>query len=347
MTTARPHAEIIELQYLRAIAVLMVVVGHLHQAGERFFGASLFGPAGYTGFAGVDVFFVISGFIIHTLYRDAERPSASYLLKRLNRIFPLYWVFTALAVLGYLVMGDGLTRGLSELDWVSSLTLLPTGQPPLLLVGWTLTHELYFYLVYAIALFIPGRWRWLGGLAWAALTVLVMTPLLQPQSPWLQLALSPFNLLFLAGIILVELRERLVRMPWSMAALAAIGALIAISWTGMSGLDGMENKTHRVLAFLGLAVGMVAALLAWQPRWPSLLARIGDWSYAIYLGHLLVIGVLARLIAQFMATGLPGMIVLYGLGFGGSIVMGLIVHRLVEQPLLARGKALIARAIDR
>ncbi|WP_323763182.1 acyltransferase [Maricaulis sp.] len=347
MPNARPHAEIVEVQYLRAIAVMMVVVGHLHQAGIRFMDTDILGPAGYLGFAGVDVFFVISGFIIHTLYRTATKPTASYALKRLNRIFPLYWLFTGLSLLGYVVFGDTLSRDLDQLDWLASLTLLPTGQPPLLLVGWTLTHELYFYLVYGLALFLPPRLRLVAAALWATLTVLAMTGLVETNSPSSALALSGFNLQFLAGIVLAEFRDRLPGLRWPALAALATGSGIALAWTIRQGLDGMAAADVRVAAFFVLAVGLVWTVLAWQPRWPSLVTSIGDWSYAIYLGHLLAIGVLARLLAAGLPDGMVGTLVLYVTGLAASVLLGLVVHRFIETPQLNAGKQWIRRHFSR
>ena len=343
MPTARPSAEIVELQYLRAIAVLLVVIGHLHQAGMRLLGTDMLGPVGYLGYAGVDVFFVISGFIIHTLYHTATRPSPGYALKRLNRIFPLYWLFTGLSVLGYLILGESLTRDLDDMDWLASLTLLPTGQPPLLLVGWTLTHELYFYVVYGLVLFLPPRWRQLVAALWAVLTVLAMTGVVDTGSPWSALVLSGFNLQFLAGIVLAEVREQLPRTRWPALVTLAIGTCLALAWTFRHGLDGLADADFRVAAFSVMAVGLVWAVLAWQPHWPKLLASIGDWSYAIYLGHLLVIGVIARVLAGILPHGLVGTLVLFATGMVASTALGLIVYRFVETPLLNVGKNAIRR----
>ena len=343
MPTVRPHAEIIELQYLRAIAVLMVVIGHLHQAGNRFLGADGLGPAGFTGFAGVDVFFVISGFIIHTLYRDAKGPTLAFALKRLNRIFPLYWIFTALTFAGIIALADRITLSDRSIDWLTTLTLFPSGHPPLLLVGWTLIHELYFYLAYGLALFLPRRWRIGAAAVWATLTVMAIGEVIQPDQPWAVLALSGFNLQFLAGVILAEFRDQLPRLRGAASLVALFGLALAIGWTSAFGIDGLSHADTRAIIFVPLAIGMVWAVLAWRPRWPKALAAIGDWSYAIYLGHLLVISVLARLLPELIPGVLPGLLVLYATGLGASILLGALTHRLVEQPLLVAGKALIAR----
>ena len=153
MPTHRPTLH--EVQHLRAIAVLLVVLAHLHQSEARFFPQALLGDYAFAGFAGVDIFFVISGFIIHYLYRHRDRISARFFLDRINRIYPLYWLFTGLALTGYWVMGGALSATPGEIDIAGSLALIPLGHPPVLLVGWTLTHELWFYLVYGLCLGLP------------------------------------------------------------------------------------------------------------------------------------------------------------------------------------------------
>lgn len=120
------HGQIVGIQHLRMVAVLLVVIAHVHQADARFFPGPLMDQTAYFGFAGVDIFFVVSGFIIHHLYRRHAGFDARYFLKRINRIFPLYWIFTALALIGYLAVGDSLTRSTAELNILASLTLIPT-----------------------------------------------------------------------------------------------------------------------------------------------------------------------------------------------------------------------------
>ena len=217
------HTTIVEIQHLRMVAVLLVVLAHIHQADARFLTTTLLDQTAYFGFAGVDVFFVLSGFIIHHLYRDYRGLDVRYFLKRLNRIFPLYWIFTGLTLAGYLVFAGSLTRSFAELDLIASLTLTPHHDLPILLVGWTLTHELYFYALFGLALALPPVWRVRAAGLWAAATIAATVLMPRDVSPWLSVAFSPFNLLFLSGIALSVLRDRLPAWRWPLTVVARAG----------------------------------------------------------------------------------------------------------------------------
>lgn len=343
MTDTGAHRKIPEIQYLRMIAVLLVVLAHLHQANARFFDTPLLGDFAFAGFSGVDIFFVVSGFIIHHLYAHKPAPGWRYYINRLNRILPLYWVFTALAVAGYWVMGDSLTQDLADLDFWSSIFLLPTGAPPILVVGWTLTHELYFYLAFGVMMLLPAGLRgWAAGV-WGGVSLAVALQSGPHLSPWLSLVFSPFNLLFLAGTFLSANYRHLAGLRWPILAVAIAGASLALFWTQIEGLPGIADQTVRVAIFLPFAAGLSASLLAWSPRWPDLAARIGDWSYSIYLSHIMVIGVLARLIAAQLGTHAWAGSLLYTACLAACLLAGALSHYGLERPLLFRIKSLINR----
>ena len=106
------------------------------------------------GHAGVDFFFVLSGFIITLVHRrDLGRPAAlgRFCYRRFVRIYPLYWIVTAIVCVLALFSPDRAAR-LAPGHLVASLLLLPHGQDPLLGVGWTLEHEMLFYLAFALAI---------------------------------------------------------------------------------------------------------------------------------------------------------------------------------------------------
>ena len=337
------HPTLIEIQFLRAIAVLMVVMAHIHQADARFYGTPLTGQTSFFGFAGVDVFFVLSGFIIHHLYKDHAGFDLRYFLNRLNRILPLYWIFTALALVGYLTMGGTLTRSAGDLDILGSLTLIPTGELPVLQVGWTLTHELYFYLAYGLALILPRATRTWAALGWALASLAYTLAPHGMSSVWLDLIFSPFNFLFLSGVMLASLYPRIRRLRLVALAILAGGLVLGLIWTHIHGLAGLAATPLRVVILAPFAMGLVATFLAWTPGLPARFARVGDWSYAIYLSHILVIGVLARLLPELTGDGRLGSVVLHLAGLAACLALGGMVHAWIERPLLDRGKALIAR----
>jgi exopolysaccharide production protein ExoZ len=344
VTTAAKSApgQIVELQYLRALAVLLVVFAHIHQTEGRLLGEQLLGGFAYFGFSGVDVFFVISGFIIHHIYGKTSGFRPRFFLARLNRIFPLYWVYTAIAVIGYLlVFGDGPDTALRQKDWLATVTLFPVGYPPILPVGWTLTHELYFYLVYAIYLALPARWRPWAVLAWAGLTLGGLFGLAEGGVPLIGLIVSPFNLLFLAGALIAQFSDRLLTRRGIALATAGAGAALGLGWTALYGLEGLTDPAVRVPVFAPFAMGTVWAVLAWRPRLPSLAARIGDWSYAAYLGHILALDMLARILAPSLSGTVLDSLLYYALAMLVTLVLAWLSHRLIERPLLRLGKRAI------
>jgi len=339
MSTPTKQTLIPQIQYLRGFAVILVVLAHLHQSNARFFDTTLLGDFAYFGFAGVDVFFVISGYIIHRLYGDLQGLNFQFILQRVNRIYPLYWIFTGAALIGYFAIGDALTLNASELDIFGSLSLVPTGQTPILMVGWTLTHELYFYAAYAAWLALPRMARLWAPAVWGVLTILAAAFFPVTTSPWLTLALSPFNLLFLAGALLAHWDNRLHSLRWIALILTGAGTLYAMLSLNGSGLEGLENPVARVALLAPFAIGCVAATLAWKPKMPAWVIHIGNWSYAIYLSHILLIGLLARFTPPILGDNIWTSLTFYISGLLGCIALGWIAHKLLEQPMLHAGKA--------
>ena len=338
---------IVEIQYLRAIAVLMVLFAHLHQADARFLPSPLLGDAAFTGFAGVDVFFVISGFIIHRLFRDTKQPGKRFLLHRINRIYPMYWLFTLAALAGYLSMSDRLTLDWSDLNIWQSFALVPTNQPPVLVVGWTLSHEMYFYLAYSLYLACPKQSRPWAALSWITATLAANLLIDMDGRPVTGLIFSPFNLQFMAGALIAQFHDRLSVLRWPALVLATAGFAGAMIWTGDIGLNGLADPAHRVLAYTPFAVALVIAALTWKAGAFGALSRLGDASYVFYLSHILVVGILVRLFADASRTGLfngiwPSLL-FYAAATIISIVLALLAHRWIEKPILACGKSLIDR----
>ena len=341
MTTDSRPALIPQIQYLRALAVIMVVIAHLHQTNVRFFEDPLIGDFAYFGFGGVDVFFVISGFIIHRLYGELRGLNLRFFLHRLNRIYPLYWVFTAAALLGYFTMGDRLTLEVGELDLIASLSLHPAGQPPVLMVGWTLTHELYFYLVYGLMLALPLSVRPWAIASWAGLSLFVSITSIDFGSPWIAVAFSPFNLLFLGGALIAQFEKTLHWARWPALALTVLGAGSGLWYLQLTGLEGLTDVAPRVALLSAFAIGCVLAAILWKPVLPARIAETGNWSYSIYLSHILAIGIIGRLWPTIFSENLWTSSGYYFVSFLACLAVGYLAHRLIETPLLQIGKTWI------
>ena len=269
---------VVSIQYLRALAACMVVVFHI---------GFIFGWAWGPGASGVDVFFVISGFIMWVVTADRETTPGNFFWHRLIRIVPLYWTLTLIFVAGAFIIPSQFTGrpGLGHI--VQSLLFIPHLAPngnnePVILQGWTLNYEMFFYAVFALSLLLPRAAR-LYALSGAMLVVAGL--LLQPSLPAARTYTSPMLLEFLAGVWIGHawLNQRLPSLPAALTLIAlGVVALMAPYWYDGSG-------GYRALFWGAPAALIVIGSIAVERlgRMPGLGAvkLIGDASYSIYLSH--------------------------------------------------------------
>src|SRR5216684_1841570 len=185
----------------RGIAALLVVLYHaaLHVEGDVPGSAVLWGLPHF-GHAGVDFFFVLSGFIISFVHRsDLGRPDrlGHYLERRFTRVFPFYWLVLGFSLLDTWLLHRAQFPGVREV--ISNVLLLPQAKDQIVGGAWTLVFELMFYLVFAIAICS----RWIGAAVlcvWAALVAAGFFLNPSSESAALAVATSPFCLEFFLGI---------------------------------------------------------------------------------------------------------------------------------------------------
>jgi exopolysaccharide production protein ExoZ len=281
------------LQMLRGLAATLVVLFHLQAAavGEGASPGVLGWFAG--GEAGVDVFFVISGFVI--FHGSARRPdwgAASFLRQRFWRIVPPYWVALALTLVAMAALAA--TRG----DWVdwpgpgrfaASLLLLPLPDQ-VMVVAWTLTVEGLFYLVFAASYFRLGARGAIAALALWALATQVLQVMPVGLSPTLGLVLYSGVIEFLyGGLIALALAAGWRRGAGLCVLVGALGlagvvsGLVPLHW-GREWVAGLPSAA--------LVYGLTAA--AWRmPGWAMVW---GEASFLLYLLHLLVFSVAGTLL---------------------------------------------------
>ncbi len=291
------------IQALRAIAALLVVLFHL-QIVEAKYTAGMPLLPGFIRHAdsGVDLFFVLSGFVMTTIAAGSygsPRQAGRFLVRRSWRVLPPYWFYTTVVVVLMLVAPGIANSAYQEQSVLASYLLWPQPQLPLLTVGWTLIHEMFFYLVMA-GMIAFARETWLPALllGWGALT-LAAHFLLDAGAPWQQVASSPLTLEFIAGA-LVGLYWRHLPAPMALpvavaGALGLAGAMLLLSEAG----GPPPSMAMRLCAFGLPAALLTLGLVRWEragsPRVPLPLLRIGDSSYSLYLSHVFVISAAGRL----------------------------------------------------
>ena len=348
------------VQALRGMAALWVVIYHAAAIWREHagLGADAFSGPWDQGYAGVDLFFVISGFIMVWVagYRPAGLGTiARFAFERVTRIYPLWWVFCAImAAYFFVTYAQPAAPNVADSDsawgyFAASMALWPQAQMPVLQVGWTLVFEMAFYAVFAALLLLPERIRpfVLTGWAVALIARLILgDPAPNMPGAWWGVLSHPLVLEFLmgAGVAYAILRWR--DEGWA-KFLGLAGALGLVVWLVL-GLDVSDPNfpAARVLVY-----GVPAALLlaGWVKAEegglsvPRGLITLGDSSYALYLSHFITLLIFKRILAVPGFLEAPNalsmaLFVLFGTII--SVVGGIIAHRLVERPLLRAARAI-------
>lgn len=321
------------IQSFRTLAAVMVVLHYVLSHGAD---AQQEGVAWLQ--AGVDIFFVISGFVMVASTEGKSLSATQFLLARLMRIVPLYWF--ALAI--YLVLLFAARDNPPPIgDIVKSCLFVfytdtRTGEPaPYLTPGWSLNYEMYFYLLFALLIHVPVAKRIAILAAYFAAAVVLRRFFDQSDALAFRLT-SPLLLEFVGGMVLGHWRD-LVRRggPLPGMAFALAGAAILIL---------APHADPRILFYGVPAVMMVAGAIMAEPlfRHPLMnpAVALGDASYSLYLSHSIIIRSMIFLGAEpLMRTGL------------GKLAVALIciaaclpVYRLIEKPLTAAARSLLSRS---
>ncbi|WP_421785834.1 acyltransferase family protein [Hyphobacterium sp.] len=331
------------IQVLRGLAALAVVIGHLWQIEVRFLGEELTSSVMLIGFAGVDMFFVLSGFVMVHVTRGMEtdtRSNAHFLYKRVTRIYPPYWVFTILMIAAILIAPDTNTERLNAPAIVDSFLLLPQFDVPILPVGWTLVHEMYFYIVFTGLLFLPRRWLPFALLAWL-LAVAVGTGYgLHRLTATFSIIFNPLTLEFLLGAALALWQPKLPQWAGGLAVAIGASALLAAAYAmGPLSVETFPALWTRFFVF-GLPVFLIVlGMLSFETDKPAglyaALVRLGDWSYSLYLGHLIFLAAGARLWVMIVPDiGWVDNLAMLSLGVAGCILAAGLSYHWIERPML-------------
>ena len=279
----------VSLQVLRGLAAWMLVYFHYIQVAHNHkTGWFLSQWISRYGEVGVDIFFVLSGFVMAATHARYRGRGVQYAINRVVRIVPNYWFYTLLLVLSIQFFPDGYITSYTWSTLTDSLLFIPNLNPwghgfyPTLYPGWTLVYEMFFYLLLATCLLVNSRY---------SLTVCALVLALIPITPLKELVFlgrgTEHLWDFLAGIVVFQVYTRIDRpTPRTLAWLVLVAA-----WVACAVLRG-DDLLSRLLFSAVLVFGGVLAepLLRGQGRITGFLRRQGDISYSVYLAHVVVIG---------------------------------------------------------
>ena len=342
--------KLISVQALRGIAVLLVLFFHLTEVRRHYFGMPFSSNFSSFGNAGVDLFFVISGFVVVGVARRIEgtgaRGALEFMYDRAARIYPIYWIYSLVLIIPFILnpaLVNSLTRMHGAGDYLRSFLLLPNATSPVLLVGWTLVFEVFFYAVLAAMLLTRAPIAatlvsWTAALVicnvgWTG-TVDALT------KPVLALVSSPLSLEFVMGAAVSYALFRPLRKRGAGLLVVLAVILIAVLCFTLDLPREDINPWFRTLVYgpIGviLLIGAVSLEEYFHFRYFAWLIAIGDASYSIYLSHTLILSAAGRLLGEspLRVWGTASSIALAA----ACLILGLWSYKYLEKPLLRRSR---------
>jgi exopolysaccharide production protein ExoZ len=334
------------VQLLRAVAAYLVVFVHISEILPKNPTASFLHDKGY---AGVDLFFIISGFIM-VYTTDAKTISGGqFLLNRIKRIVPLYYSVTLL-VFAISATLPFVFRSTSP-DFYSllkSLAFLPFEKTPgriypIYYLGWTLNYEIFFYVIFAASMLLWYRMRVIVSAFIIASLVLARIDSSDPGSITIYFYSRPIMLDFCLGMIIASFRNQILIATRRIPALAWLTLLFGITslLIGSSFVQSARSlydpPTNTFITF-GLpaalivlaAIGLDDIKTRGQP-W-QLFQELGNASYSIYLSHFFIVGMLTVFADRLgLSSSLRILVALTLIPL--TAIVGICLYRFFERPV--------------
>ncbi|HYF03915.1 MAG TPA: acyltransferase [Patescibacteria group bacterium] len=321
------------LQLYRGVAAFLVVLYHSTPELQRTF----FKNAFVSGYTGVQFFFVLSGFIIYFIHsRDLSHPERikTYLLKRFIRVYPIYWILLAVALVMIFISSEfagSHKRTLSVI--VQSFLLFPQENWPVIDASWTLCYEIIFYLLFALAMWLGKRFAIIFSILWT-LAILAFNSAVELQFPY-KFIFNPLNLYFLLGCISAHIvMTRKIERAWQYIGAGTViflgaGAYISITLTQTPML---AEAVCGVASFL-LIIGGAGYESFKNVKIPAAFLIIGNSSYSLYLSHGFTIKAYRIITAKLgIAPILPPLLNAL-LMISLCVIVGIIIFRYLEIPV--------------
>jgi exopolysaccharide production protein ExoZ len=336
---AGKHAFYPGLQDLRGWAALCVLLYHAHVLfrKEKYFGFEMLGGFFEFGHRGVDLFFVLSGFLMAMLTQAPARqvPAGRFLAARARRIYlpflPVFAGLTSACLLSTNVCPAAYSFDAKTL--LMNALILPRENPDTFMpvVAWTLAHELFFYLMVWLSLLLRRAGPPVLGL-WLASSLLLALSGVQVAFPW-SFLLSPYNLAFGLGLLAYRLaigRRGALAARASLAGGAALFLALGLVESFAVVAQGPADSLALTLGFFCASFLLVLGFTRQPGGW---MRSLGNASYSVYLVHYPLLVVLCMLARRFLSGLLP-VPGLFALVAVLTLAGGALYDRMVERPAL-------------
>ncbi|MFK5894875.1 MAG: acyltransferase [Pseudomonadota bacterium] len=347
----KDNSKIYSLQMLRAIAASFVLLAHSQNFLHARSQINELNPFLQFGSAGVDLFFIISGFIMVIVSKSKfQQPGASFdfIIRRIIRVVPMYWLYTILIATLLVLFPQYFSAG-KQFDmahFMASLFFIPWPNnvnmiKPVLGIGWTLNSEMYFYMIFSFLLIFPFK-KLIPYLSFILFIGVLSGVLYEVDIAQLSIITSPLVLEFLIGCIIGAIYIK----NYNISKLFALSFLIigifgyfitstplpgelGINMEYPSGEYGRFIKWGIPSAFLVFGVIFLERLKAIPINY--FMVKLGDSSYSLYLTHIFVINALGVLWIRFIHDYYNLFIVVV---FFLSIYIGHLAYLIIEKPVI-------------
>jgi exopolysaccharide production protein ExoZ len=329
-------SKLLSLQVFRGMAALIVLLHHgvIIMANHEF---KYLNTIFNVGWVGVDFFFVLSGFIIYytcNTYIGRREKTKEYLIKRLIRIYPIYWLITIGVLLMYKIMNHERNFNLDQI--IKSILLFPQSDIPIVSVSWTLVYEIFFYLMFGLIIYTNKKLGkiicmiWILGILLNSFKIIDMNGYF-----YLNFLFSNNNIEFIIGCFVAYY---ILNYSLKYSGILILLGLLAFiySWINVIEGDIIRGSTESMLMFgtsCGLLVLASASIdLNSKPTIPKILLILGDASFSIYLTHIYIFGFLNQIFLKFNVIN-P--LLAFGIMVIITVILGIFFYYFIEKPMLS------------
>jgi exopolysaccharide production protein ExoZ len=328
--TYKTQINLKSLQILRAIAALSVVYYHINAAP-------------HFGKFGVDIFFIISGFVMSMIIENGQKPY-TFVVNRITRIVPLYWVLTLCLFILSAIKPDLLdTTTANIFNFLKSIFFVPyfkeSGQlHPMLVVGWTLNYEMFFYFCLWVSIIVMITRK-----IYALITIFLLTIFFLLADNYLinPVLKSFFNNSIIFEFILGMLAFKIYKIRLMKKINNVVLLIISIlSYFFMAYYEVIGTDIARVFIYGIPSLILILSVTALEETkfmennsLTKILALIGNGSYAIYLSHLYVVLAIQRIGHEKLNLMDPTTPLGVAVTLFFSIIVGHILYTHVDKPL--------------
>lgn len=332
----RKHLNLI--QFSRALVPLFVMLLHAKAFMANYFHYDFLHLPHVARSGGVYYFFALSGFMVYYLYHKDfgnHGKVKDYLYKRFMRIYPLYWILTLIILPVYFIfpsLGTGNEREVGHI--FASLLLYPDGEYPILSVAWSLSHTIFFYIIFSLAFFEKKIVSMLIPFAWGFISLLFSLELLKSSYYFINYLFSFNNLIFLSGVACAYLVTRIkvnVVLSRIMVFVGLVG--FPLSWVNEEyGYINLNLQLTTTISSILLIIGFSSIDLQKEISIPKFARFLGDASFSIYLTHFTCMSAFSIFLSTISFVRIPNFLISILL-IVFSIICGSSVYVLLEKPL--------------